>query len=75
MVNSLLKVDFLHPTGHYAWEKSSPPPLEKILGAPLVHNIAAFCWDEYVQVSGLCSTQIVRADSTLTLVTVQVTQL
>ena len=33
MVNSLRKVDFSHPTGHYTW-KNSPPP-EKILGAPL----------------------------------------
>ena len=37
MVNSLRKVDFLHPTGHYTWKKiRPPPPLEKILGAPLV---------------------------------------
>ena len=35
MVNSLRKVDFSHPTGHYTWEKFRPPPLEKILGAPL----------------------------------------
>ena len=34
MVNSLRKVDFSHPTGHYKWEKFSDP-LEKILGAPL----------------------------------------
>ena len=34
MVNSLRKVDFSPPTGHYTWEKNSPP-LEKILGAPL----------------------------------------
>ena len=32
MVNSLRKVDFSYPTGHYTWKKS---PLEKILGAPL----------------------------------------
>ena len=37
MVNSLRKVDFSHPTGHYAWKKlRTPPPLEKIPGAPLV---------------------------------------
>ena len=35
MVNSLRKVDFSHPTGHYTWKKILPPPLEKILGAPL----------------------------------------
>ena len=36
-VNSLRKVDFSHPTGHYTWTKFShpPAPLEKILGAPL----------------------------------------
>ena len=34
MVNSLPKVDFSHPTGHYTWEKNRRP-LEKILGAPL----------------------------------------
>ena len=33
MVNSLRKVDFSHPTGHYTWKKIAP--LEKILGAPL----------------------------------------
>ena len=26
MVNSLRKVGFSHPTGHYTWEKISPPP-------------------------------------------------
>ena len=37
MVNSLRKVDFSHPTGHYTWKKFRPsPPLEKILGAPLM---------------------------------------
>ena len=35
MINRLRKVDFSHTTGHYTWEKCSPPPLEKILGAPL----------------------------------------
>ena len=35
MVNSLRKVDFSHPTGHYTWKKIRLPPLEKILGAPL----------------------------------------
>ena len=36
MVNSLRKVEFSHPTGHYTWKKIAPPPsLEKILGAPL----------------------------------------
>ena len=39
MVNSLRKVDFSHPTGHYTWKKS--PPLEKILGAPLAATIDA----------------------------------
>ena len=34
MVNSLCKVNFSHPTGHYKWK--IPPPLEKTLGAPLV---------------------------------------
>ena len=29
MVNSLRKVDFSHPTGHYTWRKSPPPPLRK----------------------------------------------
>ena len=30
MVNSLRKVDFSHPTGHYAWKKIRPsPPLRK----------------------------------------------
>ena len=24
MVNSLRKVDFSHPTGHYTWDKFSP---------------------------------------------------
>ena len=32
MVNSLRKVDFSRPTGHYKWKKFGP--LEKILGAP-----------------------------------------
>ena len=37
MVNSLRKVDFSHPTGHHTWKKiRPPPPLEKILGAPLI---------------------------------------
>ena len=36
MVNSLRKVDCSHPTGHYTRKKNfPPPPLEKILGAPL----------------------------------------
>ena len=34
MVNSLRKVHFSHPTGHYTWTKFRAP-LEKILGAPL----------------------------------------
>ena len=34
MVNSLRKVDFSHPTGHYPWTNFRSP-LEKILGAPL----------------------------------------
>ena len=38
MVNSLRKVDFSHPTGHYTWKKNSDP-LEKILGAPLCLHI------------------------------------
>ena len=38
MVNSLLKVDFSHPTGHYTWENFLGP-LEKILGAPLLYPI------------------------------------
>ena len=29
MVNSLRKVDFSHPTGHYTWKKFIPPPLRK----------------------------------------------
>ena len=40
MVNSLRKVDFSHPTGHYACKKIPPPPLEKILGAPLQAMLA-----------------------------------
>ena len=36
MVNSLHKVDFAHPTGHYTWKNIAPLPLEKILGAPLI---------------------------------------
>ena len=41
MVNSLRKVDFSHPTGHYTLKKTRPPPpLEKILGAPLTIVIA-----------------------------------
>ena len=52
MVNSIRKVDFSHPTGHYTWTKFSPPPLlEKILGAPLV---AAFVCTVYRQWRGLC---------------------
>ena len=35
MIKSLRKVDFSHPTGHYTRKKVSPPPLQKILGAPL----------------------------------------
>ena len=35
MVNSLRKVDFSHPTGHYTWKKIGAPPLDKILGASL----------------------------------------
>ena len=35
MVNSLRKVDFSHPTGHYTWKMFRPPPFEKILSAPL----------------------------------------
>ena len=35
MVNSLRKVDFSHPTGHYRYMEKNPP-LEKILGAPLL---------------------------------------
>ena len=38
MVNSLRKVDFSHPTGHYTWKFFSGP-LEKILGAPLHYPI------------------------------------
>ena len=35
MVNSLRKVDFSHPTGHYTCKKiAAPPPLEKILVRP-----------------------------------------
>ena len=34
MVNSLRKVDFSHPAGHYTWTNFLAP-LEKILGAPL----------------------------------------
>ena len=26
MVNSLRKVNFSHPTGHYTWKKIAPPP-------------------------------------------------
>ena len=29
MVNSLRKVDFSHPTGHYTWNKIRPPSLKK----------------------------------------------
>ena len=39
MVNSLRKVDFSHHSGHYTWRKKFAPPLEKILGAPLVGSI------------------------------------
>ena len=39
MVNSLRKVDFSHHTGHYTGKKIRPPPLEKILGAPLLYPI------------------------------------
>ena len=39
MVNSLRKVDFSHPTGHYTWTKIFGPLLEKILGAPLLYPI------------------------------------
>ena len=37
MVNSLRKVDFSHPTGHYTCKKSRPPPLRKswVRRAPL----------------------------------------
>ena len=35
MVNSLRKIDFSHPTGHYTRKIFRPPPLEKILGATL----------------------------------------
>ena len=44
MVNSLRKVDFSHPTGHYTWEKIRPPPLENILGAPLGLGIIMLSW-------------------------------
>ena len=37
MVNSL-RYDFSHPTGHYTWEIFRPP-LEEILGAPLLKEI------------------------------------
>ena len=41
MVNSLCKVDFSYPTGHYTWKIfTPPPPLEKILGAPLMPNVS-----------------------------------
>ena len=43
MVNSLRKVDFSHPTGHYTWKKIRPPPLEKILGAPLLPVYLVIC--------------------------------
>ena len=33
MVNSLREIDFSHPIGHYTC--NPPPPLEKIMGAPL----------------------------------------
>ena len=41
MVVSLRKVDILHPAGHYVYKgkKFRPPPLEKILVAPLVQEI------------------------------------
>ena len=45
MRSSLGKVDFLHPTGHYTWKKISPP-LEKILGAPLISNYAITVYNE-----------------------------
>ena len=38
MVNSLRKLDFSNPTGHYTWKKIRAP-LEKILGAPLLYPI------------------------------------
>ena len=38
MVNSLRKVDFSHPTGHYTWEKIAP--IEKILETPLFTGFA-----------------------------------
>ena len=45
MVNSLRKVDYSHPTGHYTWKKiRPPPPLEKILAAPLF-----VIWDEITE--------------------------
>ena len=40
MVNSLRKVDFSHPAGHYTWKKSPPPPaLRKSWVRPCVHSI------------------------------------
>ena len=39
MINSLRKVYFSHPSGNYTWEKIHPPPLEKILGAPLLNTV------------------------------------
>ena len=33
-VNSLRKVDFSHPTGHYTWKKSPPPVWENPGCAP-----------------------------------------
>ena len=35
MVVSLRKVDILYPTGHYIYKILRPPPLDKIMGAPL----------------------------------------
>ena len=37
MIKSLRKVDFSHPTGNYRYilKIIAPPPIEKILGAPL----------------------------------------
>ena len=45
MVNSLRKVDFSYPAGHYTWKNfRPPPPFEKILGAPLLEYIYVFIY-------------------------------
>ena len=45
MVNSLRKVDFSHPTGHYIWKKVAPPPWENPGCAPGYYDLLRSIYD------------------------------